>query len=256
MLPEHPLGRRLGRPIGAFIAVVVAGVAGFVGLAGVGVVEAAFWLLDPTSIVLHDAGQPVKAYAILVFAALLVTGLWIGETVAAAAFGGQLGREFRRMTAQRNIDQLESHVIVCGHGMFGETIAERLAEGDRPVVVIESDPAEYDRLVDAGTLAINDDARREDVLERAGIERARTLVAAIDDSNTNVEIALNASQLSSEVFVVVRVGDRRYEQLARRAGADAVIIPEVVSGQQIIADLETVDSGATPDGDQSSGSST
>lgn len=241
MLPDHPLVRRLGRPIGAFLGVVVAGVGGFVVLAGVGVVEAAFWLLDPTSIVLHGAGQPVKAYAVLVFVGLVVTGLWIGETVAAAAFGGQVGREFRRMTTQRTIDGLASHVIVCGYGMFGETVAERLAERDRPVVVIESDEAEYDRLVEADRLAIHDDARREDVLERAGIERARTLVAAVDDSNTNVEIALNASQLAPEVFVVVRVGDRRYEQLARRAGADAVIIPEVVSGQQVTADLEVLE---------------
>lgn len=247
MLLDRPLLRRLVLPLGAFVVVALAGVAGFVHLAGVEVVEAAFWLLDPTSIALHGAGRVVKAYAVLVFVGLVVAGLWFGETVAAAAFGGQIGREFRRMTAQRNIDRLESHVIVCGHGMFGQTVAGRLADRGRPVVVIESDPAEYDQLVEAGTLAINDDARREDVLERAGIDRARTLVAAVDDSNTNIEIALNASQLSPEVFVVVRVGDRRYEQLARRAGADAVIIPEIVSGQQVTADLEAADSATTPD---------
>ena len=66
----------------------------------------------------------------------------------------------------------------------------------------------------------------------------------MDSSNTNVEIAITASQLAPDVFVVVRVGDQMYEQLARRAGADAVIIPEVVSGQQVTADLAALDADA------------
>lgn len=247
VLLDRPMLRRLGPPIGGFAAVVVAGVAGFVVLADVGVVEAAFWLLDPTSIALHGAGRAVKAYSILVFVGLVVTGLWIGETVAGAAFGGQIGREFRRMTAQREIDRLESHVIVCGHGMFGKTVADRLAERDRSVVVVETDTTVADQLLDAGVLAINADARREEVLKQAGIERARTLVAAVDNSNTNVEIAINASQLSPTVFVVVRVGDEMYEQLARRAGADAVIIPEVVSGLQVTDDLDAMEGRTPPD---------
>lgn len=233
MLLDRPVLRRLGLPLGAFLAVVLAGVAGFVALADVGVVEAAFWLLDPTSIELHGAGRTVKAYAVVVFVGLVVTGLWIGETVAVAAFGGQIGGQIQRMTVQREIDGLTGHVIVCGHGMLGRTVANRLRESGRPVVVVELDRAEYDRLTDEGTLAVNADARREEVLNQVGIERASALVAAVDDSNTNIQIAINASQLSPSVDVTVRVGDEMYEQLARRAGADTVVIPEVVSGEEV-----------------------
>ena len=243
MLSDRPLVRRLGLPLGTFGVVVVVGVAGFVALAGVGVVEAAFWLLDPTSIELHGAGQAVKAFALLVFAGLVVSGLWIGETVTVAAFGGQIGDHVKRMSMSREIDGLTGHTIVCGHGMLGRPVASRLRERDRPVVVVERDHAEYERLVDEGLLALHADARREEVLTSAGIERATALVAAVDDSNTNIQIAINASQLAPSVHVTVRVGDEMYEQLARRAGADEVVIPEVVSGEQVSAHLVDVDLG-------------
>lgn len=59
------------------------------------------------------------------------------------------------------------------------------------------------------------------------------LVAAIDDSNVNIQIALLATQLTPDLTVVVRVGDESYESVARHAGADDVIIPEVAGGERV-----------------------
>lgn len=230
-------------PLAAFGVVVVAGVVGFSLLAGVGPIEAAFWLIDPTSLDLHfdREGGPetlTKAYAIVVTAGLVVSGLWIGETVLSAAFGGHVHEQFRLMQTDRTIDGLEDHVIICGHGMFGQTIATRLTEHENDVVVIELEEAEYERAREAGRLAIEGDARRETTLREAGIERAGTVVTAIDDSNANIQVAILASQIAPAVRLVVRVGDEMYEPLARRAGADEVVIPEVLSGEQVTETLE------------------
>jgi voltage-gated potassium channel len=128
-------------------------------------------------------------------------------------------------------------VVICGYGMFGRTVADSLAT-DRDVVVVEIDEGQYERAIDeAGVLAVNADARREETLTRASVRRADTVVAAIDDSNANIQIAIAAGQLAPEVTLVVRVGDEMYESLARRAGADEVVIPEVVSGEQVIESL-------------------
>jgi voltage-gated potassium channel len=225
-------------PLAAFGSVVVAGVVGFSVLAGVGTIEAAFWLIDPTSLDLHfeREGGPetlTKAYAIAVTVGLVVTGLWIGETVLSTAFGGHVQDQLRHMQTDRTIDGLEDHVIICGHGMFGQTIAARLPERGTDVVVIELEQAEYERAREEGRLVIEGDARRETTLREAGIERARTVVTAIDDSNANIQVAILASQVAPTVHLVVRVGDEMYEPLARRAGADEVVIPEVVSGEQV-----------------------
>nr|WP_305882817.1 NAD(P)-binding protein [Halobellus rarus] len=234
--------RRLLRPVAAFGVVVAVGVAGFSSLGGVGVVDALFWLLDPTSIELHfqahDGAETLtKGYAVVVLSGLVVTGLWIGETVFSAAFGGQIQTEFKAMQIERTIDELQGHVIICGYGTFGKTVARRLRDGERDVVVIETQDSEFQRALDDDLLAVQGDARREQVLRDAGVKRATTVVGAIDDSNANIQIAMGASQIAPTVRLVVRVGDEMYEALARRAGADEVIIPEVASAEQVTSTL-------------------
>ncbi|QLH80066.1 NAD-binding protein [Halosimplex rubrum] len=239
---SRPLARRVGRPVAAFAALVVAGVVGFAALAGVGAVEALFWLLDPTSIEIfiesHDApARSLRAFAIVVESGLILSGLWIGETVVSATFGGQIGTELRQMQVERTIENTERHVVVCGYGTFGKTIARQLRDRDRSVVVVETGDGQYERALDDGLLAVRGDARREELLVEAGAERADAVVGAVDDANVNIQVAITAGELAPDARVVVRAGDEMYESVARRAGADEVIIPEVVSGEQVTTTL-------------------
>jgi len=75
------------------------------------------------------------------------------------------------------------------------------------------------------------------VLRQAGVDRADAVVAAIDDSNANIQIGVTASQIAPESNLVVRVGDEMYRSTAHRVGADRIVIPEVVSGTDLSADL-------------------
>jgi hypothetical protein len=240
-LVDRPLLRRLLRPVGGFIAVVVTGVAGFSTLGGVGLVNATFWLLDPTSIELHfqthdGPARLVKAYAIVVLSGLVVAGIWIGETFLSATFGGQIQQELKHMHVERTIDGLDGHIVVCGYGTFGKTVCASL---DDDVVVIDQQQTQYDRAIEDGYLAVSGDARREETLIEAGIERADTVIGAIDDANVNIQITITGSQINPETHVIVRAGDEVQESIALRAGADEVIIPEVVSGKQVSTRLES-----------------
>ncbi|PSQ17248.1 potassium channel protein [Halobacteriales archaeon QS_8_69_26] len=239
---ERPIVRDVAPAVGAFLVVVVAGVSGFAVLGDVGLVEATFWIVDLTSVELHfqDHAGPekaTKAFAVLIRVGLVVSGLWIGETLFAAAFGGRIREELETVQTKRRIENLEDHVIVCGYGIFGRTVASRLRDRGVDVVAIELDQGEFERIDRETVPAIQGDARREEVLDEAGVDRARAVVAAIDDSNANIQTAIAASQISPELRVVVRVGDEMYESLARRAGADEVIIPEVVSGERVTESL-------------------
>lgn len=239
---RRSLLRRLLRPLLAFAFVVVAGVIGFNVLSGVSVVEALFWLLDPTSIELHfqeHAGPAilVKAYAIVILTGLVVAGLWTGETVLSAAFGGRITEEVTRMQTKQQINEQSDHVVICGYGTFGKTIAARLLEEETPAVVVERGDAQYQRALEDGLLVVQGDARYEDTLEDAGIKHAKTVIGAIDDTNVNVKIAVSATQLAPAVRVVVRAGDLMDEAVARRVGADEVIVPEVVSAERVCSNL-------------------
>ncbi|ALG81448.1 potassium channel family protein [Halanaeroarchaeum sulfurireducens] len=235
---RRSLLRRLLRPILAFSVLILLGVGGYRVLGGIGDVEAFFWLIDPTSIELHfqthhGPERLVKSFAIVLQTGLVVVGLWIGETVLSAAFGGRISEELNRMQMANSIEELDDHVVVCGYGTFGKTIANRLKEADRPLVVVEQGETQYERALDDGHLVVQGDARREEPLSRAGIERASTIIGAIDDTDTNVKVAVTASQIAPMIRVIVRAGDQMDEAVARRIGADEVVVPEVVSGDQV-----------------------
>lgn len=241
-LIARPLLRRILRPVLAFVVIVVAGIGGFMWLGDVGLVEATFWLLDPTSIAIHFEGDSLredatKVFSVFVAAGLVLSTVWAGETVLEAALGGKLQDEIKRARQEREIMEMEEHIVVCGYGMFGRTVAARLDEAGRDIVVAEIDEGNADRARKDGFLAVTGDARREQILQEAEVEEAAALVAAVDDSNVNIQTIIAASQLAPQLDSVVRVGDEMYESLARRAGADHVVIPEVTTGESIAARL-------------------
>jgi voltage-gated potassium channel len=225
-------------PLGALGGILLTGVVAFTQLGASGPIEAAFWVIDPTSVELHFAQhdgpeRAARVTAILVRAGAVLAGLWVGETAVSAAFGGEIRSALGRSRDKRRIMNCTNHVIVCGYGTFGRTIATQLDRPDRRAVVIESTDAGLDRIRESDLLGLAGDARAEATLREANVERASAVVAAIDDSPVNLQIALTVAELAPEARIVVRLGDGEYEPLARRAGADTVIVPEVVSAQQV-----------------------
>lgn len=239
---DRPLLRRTLRPVTALVGVVVTSIAGYVLLADIGVIEAAYWLISPASVGFHFRQNPgpetaTKAFAVLTRTGLVVVSLWLGQTVVSALFGGQITEELKRVQQERTITRLSDHAVICGYGMFGETIAERLDREGHEVVVVERDEHEIIRAERDDHLVVDGDARREATLERANVADAETIVAAVDNSNVNIQIGILANQLAPAAKLVVRVGDHMYESMAKRAGADVVVIPEVMSGDDVADQL-------------------
>ncbi|ELY34599.1 TrkA-N domain family protein [Halalkalicoccus jeotgali B3] len=111
-----------------------------------------------------------------------------------------------RWIAER-LDVLPMRVLVVGSGKVGRSLAERLVERGEDVVVIEEDAATLESSRSAGFTVKSGDGTDTDVLRSAGIENAKTVVAATGDDDTNLLV----SQLARTTFdvedVIARVND-------------------------------------------------
>ena len=107
------------------------------------------------------------------------------------------------------------HIVVCGLGKVGYRVTLQLLRMQHDVVGIEQDPEGIflDRLRTEGVPILVGDARRSDLLEKAGVRVASAVVACTEDDLTNLEIALEARELNPGVKIVMRMFD---EQLAER----------------------------------------
>src|SRR5436190_24052666 len=106
------------------------------------------------------------------------------------------------------LESIKDHFIVCGYGRIGSTVARQFQRQRVHYVVIERDAERLHAAIDEGSLAMEGDASREEVLKRAGIERARGFIAAVGTDAENVYAVLSARVLRTELFNVRRA-DRK-----------------------------------------------
>jgi voltage-gated potassium channel len=127
---------------------------------------------------------------------------------------------------------MNDHVIVCGWGRVGRAIARELVAMDAEAIVIDNDP---ERLQDVPHPVLLGDATEDDVLERAGVRRARAVVAALSTDAGNLFVTISARALKPDLFIVARVRVEDNEAKLRRAGADRVVNPQSIGGARMAA---------------------
>ena len=147
------------------------------------------------------------------------------------------GRRARQRMAQQIAD-LKEHFILCGFGRVGSTVAGELTHGRIPFVIIDINQQSLDEAINDGLLVVAGDATHDEVLMRAGIERARGLITTTDSDANNVYVTLSARSLNKNLFIVARANDEGAEDKLRQAGADRVVSPYARAGRQI-AELAT-----------------
>jgi voltage-gated potassium channel len=97
-------------------------------------------------------------------------------------------------------------------------------------VLIETNEGLCRELLKEKVLSIQGDAKRHDVLQSAGIERARGVCIVIDNDADNLYITITAKSLNANLHVITRAGHERYAEAMRSAGANDVVIPEHEGG--------------------------
>lgn len=106
------------------------------------------------------------------------------------------------------------HVIVCGVGRVGYRVTLQLLDAGYDVVAIDIDgTSEFvPTVLRLKVPMIVGDARDPDVLRNAGAQRARGLIAAINDDLKNIEIALAARRSYPRLPSVMRIFNRKLDR--------------------------------------------
>jgi voltage-gated potassium channel len=146
---------------------------------------------------------------------------------------GELATLLGVQRMKERIESLEGHYILCGYGRVGSEIARQFSDRKVPFVVVESSPETLREARTAGYLVVEGDAAIDVVLQEAGIERAKGLLAAADSDAGNTFIALTAKALNPDVYVVSRAGRAESTSRMLRAGADRAISPYRLTGRRM-----------------------
>jgi voltage-gated potassium channel len=232
----RPFARRVGLLVMIMGLLFVFGTIGYALSEHLSAWQGFRWTLD-TVATEGTLANPKSTIGEFVQIALIVVGVGtlFGALATVTEFfvSGHLAGLLARRRTQRMIDATSDHFIICGYGRVGRQVARDLRAAGARYVVIDPDSENGDFANEIGVRFIEGSASSDEILRRAGIERARGVIACVDSDAENIFVALTARELNPGVAIVARAADEHSESKLLRAGADRVISPYKSSGSEM-----------------------
>jgi voltage-gated potassium channel len=230
------LSGRLRIGCGLLALVLLLGTAGFMLVEGWTPLQAFYTAALVVSTLGFSDLRPTDAPGQLLTLGLIAAGVgtlyYLVGVLAQTVIENQLDWGKRRLMEEQ-VAQLKDHFIVCGFGRVGQQTCRQLKQEECRFVVVDSDEGRLEQIQSAGYLCVRGDASDDEVLKRAGVERARALLTAVQSDAGNVYITLSARALNPKLFIVARAATAEAEHKLTIAGANRVISPYILGGRSM-----------------------
>lgn len=233
--------RRLRLALLGLVLLTAAGTGGYMLIEGASLIDALFMTVTTLStvgygeIVPLDLGGRLFTIVLIVFG--VGTALYLLTAIAEIVLEGHLQETWGRTRMQKRIEGMKEHVVVCGYGRFGRAVVEELQRRSVPVVIVDSDPEAEPALRETGAAYLVGSALSDEVLESAGIARARALVIATASDPDNVFVTLSAREKNPAIRIHARAESDAGMRRLRLAGADQVVSAYQMGGIRVASSI-------------------
>lgn len=207
-----------------FILLLIGGTAGYALIEGWTFLESFYMTVITISTVGYGEIRPLSAGGQLFTSVLILLG--VGNLAYSAARVAEALLEKPLIAERRNrmeIRRMQRHMIVCGYGRVGATVASLLRANGADAVIIERDPAVCERLRQIKLPHVEGDATDDETLEEAGVRRARSLATCLSGDADNLFVALTARRLNPALTVITRASEDKNSSKMLDAGATRVV---------------------------------
>ena len=182
-----------------------------------------------------DAGRIFTLFLIIAGFGMFVYCITI---TTAFLIEGQLLSFFKQRRMIRTVEKLSNHYIVCGIGDTGVHVLEEMLKAEASFVGIEVDEERLEQLAETHDfLSLHGDATDDDVLIRAGVERAKGLVACLSRDQDNLFVVISAKKLNPNLRVASKAVENNSPDKLVTAGADEVVLPDHIGGIRLASGI-------------------
>ena len=178
--------------------------------------------------------QPVLAAMVL---SLFIAPFLIeySESIIRRSYGSDWMQKAMQITsiAAQTMSQ-QDHVIICGYGRSGQSVARILEQESINFIALDLDPKRIHEARTAGESVVYGDAAKREVLIAAGLMRAKVLVVSYHNIRSTLKILEHVQELHPELSVVARVMDESEVDVLKKAGVTEVVA-EIMEGSLMLA---------------------
>ncbi|MEM7797911.1 MAG: potassium channel protein, partial [Chloroflexota bacterium] len=227
------------RPAYLLVALFVFGTVGYRAIEGWSLFDSLYMTVITLTTVGYGEIEPLSQTGRIFSMFLMTAGIGVFalgvRSIAEYVISINLGRLNWEVRMQRKIDTLFDHVIVCGFGRVGQNAVNILRAEGKEIVIIDPDEEKLEvaRERDDALLMIAGDATEDDNLLKAGLKRASSILVCAGDDTDNLFIVLSCRSLAPHISIIARASAVQNESKMIRAGANRVISPYRIGGQQM-----------------------
>ena len=182
---------------------------------------------------------PARIFTIILIFIGMSNLIFVLTAITSSLIEGQLNHYLRRKRMKKIIDKINNHLIVCGAGKTGQHIIQELYNTNKPFILIEKDPEIYQTLQNQflDIICINGDATKDDVLESAGIHKAKALAAVLPYDKDNLFLTITAKQLNPKIRVISKIMNLENKRKLIRAGATSIVPPQFIGALRLVSEM-------------------
>lgn len=173
----------------------------------------------------HDVSKMGRIFTIFLVFFGFGFIIYVAGAVVQFMVEGRIRAILGRKILDRKISRLKNHYIVCGYGRIGRVLCKRLIIEPIDLVVVESNEDLVPVMEEDNVLYVFGDAADDTNLLKAGIKRAKGLVAVLATDADNVFLVLTARQISPDLNIIARAGREKSKAKLLAAGANTVESP-------------------------------
>ena len=155
------------------------------------------------------------------------------STVVAMFVEGKVGDLWKGSKMNRKISALNNHYIICGSGELAEVIINKFIHEGLPFVVITDNREDLDDYSHHDILVVEGQSTEESVLEQAGIERAKGLLATLDNEVDNIVTVLTARNMNKDIYIIANSVSKSGNDKLLKVGADKTLSAVEISGKRM-----------------------
>lgn len=221
----------------AFVLLLIIGIIGYMKLLEIDFVDALYMTVITISTVgfteLGKTSNQSEIFSvIMIFLGVGIVG-YAFTTVVAMLVEGKFLDLWKGNKMERKIAALNNHYIICGSGELAEVIINKFVDEKLDFVVITDKHEDLDDYSHHNILVIEGHSTEEEILEKAGITKAKGLISTLDSEVDNIVTVLTARNLNKKIYIIANSITKAGSKKLLKVGANKTLSAVEISGKRM-----------------------
>ncbi len=168
----------------------------------------------------------------LFMVSIILLSIILLSTAVGATLIPAMVRKIEQITVGRNIKMIRiNHYIIVGYSALSANTYRELVSRHEQVTVILRDDSDGALFPATDPDIVVGDGSDLETLREAGAEKAKAILALLDDDSENAFVILAVKELKTKARTVAAVNQAKHLNRIRRVHPDLIIAPQVLGGE-------------------------